>query len=307
MAKLVLIEWDGSRPPTTWYNRIHKLGIFVGSKDTRSPLERRKSQRPQRDSDGRIFEAVAFQEGAIVVDDMITARTLAHLAKQEYGAKSVMVADLSPEELYVTPQDQAILEHIHGTLGRRGRPTSKQKWVVFCREEMMAYEWEGVEPYACPSCGSLHITWRSGEIEKVNVGGITDLWDAWFAARFLNKTWEWTESDPTALPPTPEQLTQAQEGTQEDLALSLLKKSTLFKQVAGLDQKTAFTILDKGYRNLSFSDAERQDIRLKNLTQYFSRANVNLEGIRMYINQDVDALDVLDKIGLEMTIRLEQG
>jgi len=150
---MVVIEWDGDKPPTSFYNRVRKLTSGVRQTDkVGSPFSRRA------EVDVR---AVHMQEGAILCMSKSLARALALLA-QEYGAINVDVAEvknLSP--VVATEEDLQALQRIRNTLGRRGRPPRKyRRWkTVTCYEEIVSRHYETDDDIInCEVCGSLDIT-----------------------------------------------------------------------------------------------------------------------------------------------------
>jgi len=149
---MVVIEWDGDKPPTSFYNRVRKLTSGVRQTDkVGSPFSRRA------EVDVR---AVHMQEGAILCMSKSLARALALLA-QEYGAINVDVAEvvnLSP--VVATEEDLQALQRIRNTLGRRGRPPRKyRRWkTITCFEEIVSRHRETDEDIInCEECGSLDI------------------------------------------------------------------------------------------------------------------------------------------------------
>jgi len=153
---LVVIEWDGMKPPTPFYHRVRALTSGVrqdDSEDARSisPFARRAE---------RNDNAVIMQEGAIYCTSKSLARALALLA-QQYGAINVdmaVVDDLSPIE--ATKEDIEALSKINKVLGRRGRPPARRQrtLAVTCYEEIITKHVDtDKDVINCPSCGSLTV------------------------------------------------------------------------------------------------------------------------------------------------------
>jgi hypothetical protein len=148
----VLIEWDGKRPPTRWYDRLRSLGYKVqGSKDA-SPLARRDSHNNN---------GITFQEGALLCREESEARTLAHLAN-EMGAANAMVITYTALDLSMSEQDFAALSRIQSTLGRRGRPPAATPKVTVCHDCGKASDVFGAS-FRCHYCGGTDISQRDGQ------------------------------------------------------------------------------------------------------------------------------------------------
>jgi len=153
--KIVLIEWDGAKAPSTFYQRMHNLGLFVRGDVNLSPLERRVAD------DGH---SVIVQEGAIICASESLARQV-YLLAQEHGAKVAIVGDITIKndgQLFMTKQDLQTYSQIEQTLGRRGRPPTQieRDWVVACLEEgkifpVMRAKADSV--LNCPSCHGFRI------------------------------------------------------------------------------------------------------------------------------------------------------
>lgn len=185
---VVIIEWDGNRPPSKWYDRLTKLGLSTtgtGDKNT-SVLDRRASWKPGGEGEER---ALVHQEGTIICQKESTARTLAFLA-QELGAKAVSYGNLQIYDLFMTPQDQVALDQIASTLGKRGKPTNITRWVVTCHDEGLTREIEGRQPACCPHCQSFHTTSRAGELTPVKLDETKDPFQEWVSSRFVTGGFE---------------------------------------------------------------------------------------------------------------------
>lgn len=151
---LVVIEWDGKKPPTPFYHRVRKLTSGVRQDD--SEEARKKSPFARRAT--RNDSAVVMQEGAIYCTSSSLARALALLAEQ-YGAANVEMADVSDlAPVVATKEDIAALSRINKILGRRGRPPAKRyrNVTITCFEEIRSTTvFTDEELVTCPYCGSL--------------------------------------------------------------------------------------------------------------------------------------------------------
>lgn len=129
---IVLIEWDGNKPPTRWYSFLARYGLNIGQGgvgdkfanagkgDRISPIARRmagKNSNPY---------GVAFQEGAIVVNSGDMARRLASNARY-FGATSVSIGSVSLNPYSMTPEDEQALSYALAVTSKRGPKASQKK------------------------------------------------------------------------------------------------------------------------------------------------------------------------------------
>jgi hypothetical protein len=289
----VVIEWDGDKPPTKWYGRLHKFGLYVRGDKEVSPLERRAHN-------GMRGSGVVFQEGAITVDSLSTAKTLAFLAR-DLGAKAVTLNRCEVLSLEASPEDVAAFQRVQAVLSRKGRPPAAQNWVITCIEEAKSVETEESSPYKCPNCQSTNIRYRLGEVKRVRpIAGTDDLYaifDYWVDCRFQNDLWEESYIDPEA--PAPTGKASLDEYQNSDEIHSLLK-SKLFSQVEGalkgklIHIKDAFRFLDAAFFSMLSTQDERQERRLKALQDYIMGGGK--EQYSLVANEnEVDALDIAYK------------
>lgn len=151
---LVVIEWDGEKPPTPFYHRVRRLTSGVRQDDD----EEARSLSPITRRSNRNDNAVVMQEGAIYCVSRSLARALAILA-ESYGAANVEIATVSKmSPIVATKSDLEALSKINKILGRRGRPPHRS-WrtlTLNCFEEVMSYRIStDKEIVNCPECGSL--------------------------------------------------------------------------------------------------------------------------------------------------------
>ena len=173
---IILIEWDGAKPPTRWYTTLGRYGLKIsGNKDT-SPLTRRASTR-----------GVVFQEGTIIVNSDSLARTLASDART-MGAKTVMIGNIDAKNFQMSEQDKRTLEQITAVTSKRGpkNKTEEGRYIIHCYEEAKTHVIDLREaPVVCPECGSLRIQWRKGEPRKVApYSDKQSITGYWIATRF---------------------------------------------------------------------------------------------------------------------------
>jgi len=280
---IVLVEWDGKKAPTKWYNRLRELGLKIQGNHELSPLARRESA----------YGGVVFQEGAILTPSYSTARALGILAN-ELGAKSISIGEMMTTHLVMNDADAAVMQRIQNTLGKRGRPEASQDWAVTCYDCLNTTETTGRNPVNCPVCGSFHIKARVGYKNVTEDPGGT-IGNGWKNTRFIGGFWESANIDPQSdvkISPKFETL-----DLDESNRVSKLQKSQLYKQVeklvnvGALERVLAFRFLDAGFVVLSQDQTTRQSNRLKAIAKHFenggSEKNVSL-------SVDPNSVDLFD-------------
>ncbi|MHA2045185.1 MAG: hypothetical protein ACW99G_10340 [Candidatus Thorarchaeota archaeon] len=153
---LVVIEWDGMKPPTPFYHRVRALTSGVRQDDSEKAREIAPFARRSERND----KAVIMQEGAIYCMSKSLARALALLA-QDYGATNVEMATVeNMTQIEATTEDIEALSKINKVLGRRGRPPARinRRRSITCFEEIKTAIVEtDKDVINCPSCGSLTV------------------------------------------------------------------------------------------------------------------------------------------------------
>lgn len=289
---ILIIEWDGGRPPTTWYNRLQKLGYKVrGSKET-SPLARRANS----------SQGVIAQEGALICNSQSEARSLGFLARQ-LGAKSIMVGKLETTVMEMTNEDALAIQRIEATLGKRGKPAAgsgEKEWTVTCMDEMTSHYFRGRNPVNCPHCGSFRITAREGSPATYTDNG-AEIGEVWAWTRFVYGQFEEPQmgEQVDADAPLPPQLSFM--GTEEAKKIEALRGSTLYNQITSLigageiTRKQAFRWLDLGYAVMTLPKPQRQAGRLAGIQTYFERGGSPV-GVELVARDgDIDLFDLISK------------
>lgn len=273
---VVMIEWDGMKPPTKFYRRLHQtfnLGVRDADRMDKSvgPVFRRMG------SDGA---AVIFQESCVLT----TSRTMAWKIREyalEFGASAARVFLGSFDEdatNALTEEDRRAFERIEAIAGRRGRPLPAVKWVIACKECLQVSGVESSAVASCPQCGSLLFNIRTGIQETVAEPG-GDVVDRWFRLRFARGRWEPARIVAGQLPaPTIEEIDEAvsewareTERKSEKNALTLLKKSDGFLAFLRMrDKDEVETLLDAAFMARAYHPREmRQHARTEALGRYF--------------------------------------
>ncbi|HLF28190.1 MAG TPA: hypothetical protein VJG32_17815 [Anaerolineae bacterium] len=292
MAYVVLLEWDGVKPPSTYYRRLHSLAMRVRGDKAVSPIKRR--------SDG---PGVIVQEGCIITPSESLARTIGLIAcdaaREEGIPLTVQIAEASFEPIRMTREDRIAMNRIEETLGKRGRPEAEIDWTVVCMECMTTSAVHAAHAVNCPKCGAMRIRIRAGAPVKFHDAGSGDALDAWLRTRFSPYSggrWEIPLLDKRSAdrPPTP-----APTDEREKAVVDALRGSPLLGQIAKLDRADALCILDAVFVARGYWSAERrQEERIKAAALYFQRggspANISLAEL-----PSPDLLDAAGPLGAE--------
>jgi hypothetical protein len=279
---IVIIEWDGKRPPTKWYSRLERMGLKVAGDMEKSPLDRRSAA-----------IGVIHQEGAIVVDNESSARILGHLA-YELGARAVSVGTLHLSELEMSTEDTHALNRIQSVLGKRGRPTAaKQIFAVTCHDCLCTTEYEGFNPINCPKCGSFKIEYRLGT--PVLFKSIDKNWKGWVASRFSTSSFEIPTVDTT----NGIDLNLAGFGFvngENERRVKFLKDSDLAGALAKVGSKLTdnekLRVLDFGYKVLGLTKEDRQARRFEGMAAYFQAGGKQNGYMLTAEENNVDMFDI---------------
>lgn len=159
--RIVVIEWDGKQPPTTYYNGLHRLNLRVRGDKDKDPVVRRS-----RSED----HSVIVQEGTVLVESESLARQVAYLAR-ECGARSVFVGNCEfPDDekgRKMTKAEEEVVNRFNRAFRQRGRPAEgdreERSWVISCPECVhTSLQISDKLVIQCPSCGGLRVASRVG-------------------------------------------------------------------------------------------------------------------------------------------------
>jgi len=291
-AILVLVEWNGRKPSSTFYNRLHDYGLYSRrptDDGEMSLLEWRANQRGRWKSDNH--RGVILQEGAIVVSSMTLARDIAMWARDE-GAKIVQIANMVVEDFTMDEKDKAQFEKLRKTVSKRGPKKLDEKgtYVITCLDEAESYEVE-VEsmPMMCTHCGGSNIQTRMGKQSIFQpMGKDEDSRSWWKKTRFANGSFE----IPVILPnngkvnPVPRE-TVPNVDEPDFVMLPFALQDEIAKHVDIL-----MHILDVGWCVTRYSEKRRLDNRLQVLNAYAMSGGENYYSFVVPDNNRVDILDM---------------
>lgn len=297
----LMVEWDGNRPPTRWYNRLAALGLSIRSDKKSDEDESPLSRRYHPGSAG-----VTHQEGAIILQKESAARALGYLARS-MGAKAVTVGYTVPIELKMTNDDAAVMNRIKTTLERRGRPPEKQDWVISCRDCGRTSPYNGARPSHCPHCNSFLFWQRTGiQVVLKDYRGL-NLFDNWITSRFVTGGWEKpiiNRDNPDAIdcPAKDAKEIDISDPKASEHAKSI-KKTRLYQQVheayynrQTINREQAMALLDAGFLVLFRDEEKRKNNRIRSITNYIQNDG-NMDGVQLINDSTIDSFDVYSIVG----------
>jgi len=294
---VVLMEWDGMKPPTTYYNRLRSLGLRVrGDKEDRqlSPLDRRLKP-AERGGSGTV-KTIIFQESAVMCASEELSRTIAKYAN-DCGAKSISIVSGIPEAYHMSTDDQRIMERLESMLGRRGRPTrdmARQDWVVTCMDECTVFQvTDAVQVANCPNCKSPNIFARPGNIPAYAIPKNGNVVDAWKRLRFSSGRFEVCEEGQIDPPEASALVIIGDEAKAVNLmqaSKKLVDEVKLIEQTSG--RKMALKMLDAVFTAREhLSDNARRDARLQAVIPLYEKGITPQEVSVMESPIEWDVLD----------------
>ncbi len=329
---IAIIEWDGQKPPSKYYRRLHDLALRSrgGDKDE-SVLARRQNMsaqalqqaqstskrntsraRTRRQTSRETLQGVIFQEGAIICPSESLARTIAALAQRGFKdgkgnvirAKAVKVGEVQfhSDDFVATDDDDKALARIDKVFGSRGRPEDESVWSVVCYEELLTSQKTSAGVANCPHCGGVRIRTREG---KPNAFAVPDgsLFDAWVRVRFTSGHWESSHSGDT-FPPALSTVRSLIGDSGEQVALALIEKSKLDTTLAGFDKDTALKVLDAVLVGIAHLTKETRDARRLEAWTRYAQSGANPLDYPLAGSDVPDLLDAAGALGAERTAQL---
>lgn len=173
---IVVIEWDGGKPPSRYYHRLHKLASRVRGDKSTSPVARRAATNDH---------SIILQEGAVLCSADTLARAVAQIAS-DCGAIYVQIGRvemLQAEEMRVTPEDARALARVEAVHGKRGKPSPERLWSVMCYDCLVCHEVTARGVANCPRCGSFRAHIFQGPAPRFSEPP-DDTFPTWYATRF---------------------------------------------------------------------------------------------------------------------------
>jgi hypothetical protein len=286
---IVIMEWDGKKPPTTFYNRMHTMGLYVhGSKDERalSPLVRR-TPKNLRDTG---LENIICQEGCFVCVSEKMARWVSSEART-HGATNIQIVQGHEVESNLTEEDAKIWKQIEDKLGRRGRPSGvATKWVITCFEECVSSEIEdALYAVNCPACHSPFQRSRPGEMNSFKLPD-GDVFEAWLRHRFATGQFE-IPALGDELPPVLPALDPLEASIIDKMRASKRLVSEIMA-VDAKDRNQAVRMLDAVFTGRAYiSKTVRDESRLRAALDLYQKG---VDQSRVSILEDANQYDLID-------------
>lgn len=190
---LVIFEFGGRKPSSTFYNRLHEYGLYSrgpADREEVSLLEWRDSQTGPKKTSG--MRGIVIQEGVIAVSSATLAKDIAYWAKRE-GAPIVWVGDLTLVDFVMSEKDFKRYETIQQSVSKRGPKVEAEAgtYTVTCYDEVATFVIEANSlPWNCPSCGGSNCQARLGQRPVFPDTFDCSREDYWLRTRFQNSTFE---------------------------------------------------------------------------------------------------------------------
>lgn len=292
---IVILENDGSKPSTSYYERREKLALKVrgGNLDQNlAPLARRSRSGEE--------SAAIIQEGCIITGSESQARLVATLAS-DYGIKAIYIgtADLRPFE--VSDADQKAYDLINAKMSRKGRKPDPEEFVVSCWECQTTWEVFASEVMLCPNCHGVNIQVRLGHAARVptyeegeNILAYWQ-WSRWQAGNFEIPMP--SDEYEIMLPPhlgDAAPLAEAIATGQVGEAVALIPMSEAGK----------LSLLDAVYIARAFWPSEtRAELRAKGMVAWIRDMHENYGDFPL-LETDPDILDALGPLGIQRTLHI---
>jgi len=283
---VVLIEWGGRKPSSTFYNRLHSYGLYSrepeSAKAEYSLMDWRASRKGHKKSDAH--RGLILQEGAIMVSSVQLANDIAGWAKAE-GCSFVHIGHLVTKEFSMSAKDQQAFESLQKNIGKRGpkRQAEVGQYVVTCMSEAKTYQVDlEATPFQCPYCGGSNIVARMGKVNQFQLKFEGTPEDYWKRTRFASGSFEVPELMSAAKSPhllVPE----------VDVP-NLLNMPISLKERCDEDLQTYWHLLDIAYCVERYSEIQRLDGRLLTINSYIISGGTR----SMSFNPPANGVDLLD-------------
>lgn len=297
---MVVIEWAGKKPPSTFYNRLHEYGLYSRApKDTElGVLQWRSNRGGKRKSSSK--HGIILQEGLIAVSSMTLAKDIAAWA-QDLGAEVVQVGHMVVSEFQMSDKDQSAFFDLKHAVEKRG-PKSKADagtYTITCLDEVMSYTIETEsKPMVCGKCGGSNILSRLGSLpnyQRYDRQYDDELFSYWKRTRFAGGQFEIPRlltSSSKIIYPSPKVLTIRN----IDLPHLQLPEELIDKMDSSID--LAYHIWDVAWCVSRHSFTRRLDERLAVIASYAKQGGETYYSF----NPEEGSLDILDMAICDLTL-----
>lgn len=191
---VVMVEWDGQKPPSSWYRRVQEIAGRDGTSagPVRGNMDRSVGPLARRMDEGQ--EGVVFQEGCIVCPSESTARYLASYARHTVGydlerkggrRPTVAIGEWNmSRDIRIGADMQSLIDRVEAGIGKRGRKPEPANWVVTCLECLHVSGIKASRALTCPNCAGLRIHARKGIPTDYRDDPSVPVFDMWLRTRF---------------------------------------------------------------------------------------------------------------------------
>lgn len=291
----VTIEWDGEKPPTTFYNRLKKLGLYVRGDKELSPLARRMRRAEERNTTNEtIGKAVIVQEGIVVCESESLAREIFLLARY-LGARVVQLNRSYSVDFVQSAEDAQIYEKLESTFGKRGRPsTPVADWVVTCMEQCCSTfdVPQARDVVSCPSCNGLRVKTRIGTLSSYKFPESSEgsLIERWIRHRFVRREFEVPGDNSVD---TPNQTSGDIHLDKERKVVEMMENSPAFLQDLGaLPENVAIRVLDGVFTARTYASADdRKESRLRTCLLLYEKG---VDTMDVSLLEDANSVELID-------------
>jgi hypothetical protein len=294
----VTIEWNGNKPPTTWYKRLHSLGLIVrGDPATLDPIVRRTAGQKTNNIDTAY--AVIVQEGNVACASESLAHEIYYLALEQNLATMVTLEEVNQVKMgEMSAMDKFCLDRIQAVFGKKGRPTDpKQDWLVTCFECGRSFSEVDVRAVAaCPFCHGGLISSRVGVHNRYCMPASGDTFSKWVRLRFATGEFEVPVVEPGA--PEPVATVTIKYDRLKVILDQIIANTDMLSKIDKLVDP--FRFLDGLFCSRAYSlpgrlEKERLQACIVLFTQYANM--VDPAKIVMAVTDKVDALDSAPVLG----------
>lgn len=298
---IVIIEWDGQKPPSAWYTYLSsltggkgKIGAVAGWKDRELDTVARRTL--SDDATG-----IVVQEGCVICPSQSLAETIASYARNVVGDKlerRPVVAVGKAQLMFnpsLSPEIAPMISRVTNTLGKRGRKPPAQDWVVTCPECLHNSLVNDSRPLNCPRCGGLRIHTQKGK-PVVYRDDNSDILSFWLRTRFAGPFWQpcETQVDEGIDAPALADLQSVDANQKTADIVEAIRTSPIVCQLDEMPRPLALAALDAIFAARMYHSAEkRQRARVEAVTEYLTRCATNGMTPRNVILGEV-VVDLLD-------------
>lgn len=278
-AYIVVIEWDGQKPPSFWYSYLShltggrgKIGAVAGLKDHSLDTVMRRTLTDNA-------SGIVVQEGCVICPSESLAETIANFARNIVGPRleRMPVVAIGRVSLNfnpsLSPETQLLIERVTNALGKRGRRPPAQDWIVTCPECLRVSLVCDARPLQCPHCAGLRIHTQKGK-PVVFRDDNSPIFSFWLRTRFTGPHWQpfETQIDEGIEPPAVDQLLSVDATQETERAIEAIRTSPLVSQLEAMPRPLALAVLDAIFAARAYHSADkRQKARVEGVTEYLTR------------------------------------